>query len=68
VGGGIRESGLSDSMGSALSLAASVNRGVRSIVVFSKLTTLMGGGRPLLLSGPPYRYVEAMTSAVPRRN
>jgi hypothetical protein len=51
--GGIRwESGLRESMGSALSLAASVKRGVRSMVVFSKLTTLMGGGRPRLLSGP----------------
>lgn len=69
VGGGIRESGRSEFIGSLFSFAASVYIGVvRSMVVFSKRTTLMGGGRPLLLSGPLYRYVDAITSAVPRMN
>jgi len=57
VEGGIKESdddddGLTESMGSVFSLSASVNRGVRSMVAFSKLTTLMGGGRPRRRSVP----------------
>lgn len=44
------------------------NFGVWATTVFSKLTMLMGGGRPRFRSGPLYNHVDNMTIIVPRIN
>ncbi len=57
-----------DSRGSRESLDSSMYFGVESIVVFSKLTMVIGGGRPRFRSGPLYMYVESRTRDVPAAN
>lgn len=42
--------------------------GVWATTVFSKLTMLIGGGRPRFRSGPLYSQVDKRTIIVPRMN